>query len=86
MFATSLLIAQLTLAGSPTAQPPAAPAQPALSPPAPTAAPVPSNLYDWDDAAFVAQAQRDLEALQRYANGLRGLQDQIRKDLSLYNQ
>ncbi|HEX8705893.1 MAG TPA: YiiX/YebB-like N1pC/P60 family cysteine hydrolase [Myxococcaceae bacterium] len=84
MLASSLLIAQLTLAGSPTAQPSPAPAQPAPTASAP--APVTSNLYDWDDAAFVAQAQQDLVALQRYANGMRGLQDQIRKNLSLYNQ
>jgi hypothetical protein len=86
MLATSLLIAQLALAGTPAAQPSAPPAQPAPSTPAPAPAPVPSNLYDWEDAAFVAQAQQDLAALQRYANGLRGLQEQIRKNLSLYNQ
>jgi hypothetical protein len=84
MLATSLLIAQLTLAGSPAAQPSTAAPQPAAAPaPAP---PVSSNLYDWEDAAFTAQAQQDMAALQRYANGLRGLQEQIRKNLSLYNQ
>ncbi len=77
MLATSLLIAQLALAGSPAEQAP-----PPAEPPARAA----SNIYDWEDAAFVAQAQQDLAALQRYANGLRGLQEQIRKNLSLYNQ
>ncbi|HLL02090.1 MAG TPA: YiiX/YebB-like N1pC/P60 family cysteine hydrolase [Myxococcaceae bacterium] len=86
MLATSLLIAQLTLTGAPAAQPPAPPAQPAPSAAAPAPAPVASDLYDWEDAAFVAQAQRDLAALQVYANGMRGLQEQIRKNLSLYNQ
>jgi hypothetical protein len=84
MLATSLLIAQLTLAGSPTPQ-----ATPTAVPPpaaAPAPAPVSSNIYDREDAAFVAQAQQDLAALQRYANGLRGLQEQIRKNLSYYNQ
>src|SRR5688500_6915443 len=84
MLATSLLIAQHTLAGSPAGQPSTAAPQPAAAP-AP-ATPVSSNLYDWEDAAFTAQAQHDMAALQRYANGLRGLQEQIRKNLSLYNQ
>lgn len=83
MLVTSLLLAQLTLAGSP-------PPQAAAPTAAPAAAPVPeaepSNLYDWDDEAFVAQAQRDLAALQRYATGLRGLQEQIKKTSSLYKQ
>ncbi|WP_224372819.1 YiiX/YebB-like N1pC/P60 family cysteine hydrolase [Hyalangium versicolor] len=90
MLATSLLLAQLTLASTPPTQ-----AQPATAPaPAPTeaTAPVPApvadaaNIYDWDDASFVAQAEQDLQSLQRYANGLRGLQDQIQKNLALYNQ
>ncbi|HYH95147.1 YiiX/YebB-like N1pC/P60 family cysteine hydrolase, partial [Hyalangium sp.] len=79
MLATALLLTQLTLAGSPPPQ---------ASPPAPAPAEASEssgNIYDWDDEAFVAQAQSDLEALQRYANGLRGLQDQIKKNLSLYN-
>jgi hypothetical protein len=79
MLVTSLLLAQLTLAGSPPTQAVTPSSSPAPEAPA-------SNIYDWDDAAFVEQAQRDLEALQRYANGLRGLQGQIQKNLALYKQ
>jgi hypothetical protein len=83
MLATSLLLAQLTLATPP-------PAQASAPAPAPAAAPAPeaesTNIYDWDDEAFTAQAQRDLEMLQRYANGLRGLQEQIHKNEALYKQ
>lgn len=85
MLATSLLLTQLALAGSPSPQvSPASPPPPAASTPA--AEPALEGIYDMEDAAFVAQAQRDLEALQRYATGLRGLQAQIRKNLSLYKQ
>ncbi len=81
MLATTLLLAQLTLAGSPPPQ---------AAPPAPATTPAPAaeeadKIYKWDDESFVAQAQRDLEVLQRNANGLRALQAQIRKNLSLYN-
>jgi hypothetical protein len=94
MFATTLLLAQLTLASTPapqaTAVPPKQAPTPAAPAPAPAAAPAPASssgdIYDWEDEAFVAQAKRDLEALQRYTTGLRGLQEQIRKNLSLYNQ
>lgn len=85
MLVTSLLLAQLTLAGSPPPQAAApAPADAPAVAPAPEAAS--SNLYDWDDEAFVAQAQSDLAALQRYANGLRGLEEQIKKSSALYKQ
>jgi hypothetical protein len=79
MLVTSLLLAQLTLAGSPPPQA-AAPS----STPAPAAEAL--DVYDLDDAAFVEQAKSDLEALQRYANGLRGLQEQIKKSVALYKQ
>ena len=71
MLATSLLLAQLTLATTPAPQAQPAPtATPAAAPaPAPEAD---DNIYGWEDDAFVAQAERDLESLQRYANGLRG--------------
>ncbi|MBN1205182.1 MAG: protein tyrosine phosphatase [Myxococcaceae bacterium] len=84
MLTTTLLLAQLTLAGSPPPQ-----ASPQPPPPAATPAPAPAkavlDIYDWDDESFMAQAKQDLEVLQRNANGLRGLQEQIRKNLSLYN-
>jgi hypothetical protein len=82
MLATSLLLAQLTLAGSP---PPQATSPAPVTTPAPAAEEDTEKIYKWSDEEFVAQAQRDLEALQRYANGLRGLQAQIRKNLALYN-
>ncbi|WP_224250042.1 YiiX/YebB-like N1pC/P60 family cysteine hydrolase [Hyalangium gracile] len=85
MLATSLLLAQLTLASSPPPQA-QAPAAPAVATPAPAPEAPATGIYDWEDEAFVAQAQRDLESLQRYANGLRGLQERIRQNLSLYNQ
>lgn len=88
----SLLLALVTLA-SPSSPPAPSPAptpavQAAPTPAAPAPAPVPAlgSVYDMEDEAFVAQAKRDLEALQRYATGLRGLQEQIRKNQSLYNQ
>ncbi|MDY7228956.1 YiiX/YebB-like N1pC/P60 family cysteine hydrolase [Hyalangium rubrum] len=85
MLVTSLLLTQLALAGSPASQ--AASATPTAPAPAVAApAPAPEGIYQWEDAEFVAQAQRDLEQLQRYATGLRGLQEQIRKNLALYNQ
>jgi hypothetical protein len=83
MLATSLLLAQLTLASTPAPQPAASP-----PPRAPGTAPAPrsaGDLYGWDDEAFVAQAKRDLAALQVYAQGLRGLQEQLRKHRSLYH-
>jgi hypothetical protein len=78
MPAAPLLLAWLTLASTPSA-PPAVP----------TSASAPSvvrNVYDLDDAAFVAQAQRDLALLERYALGLRGLQESVKKSRGVYLQ
>ncbi|MBJ6765353.1 protein tyrosine phosphatase [Myxococcaceae bacterium JPH2] len=55
--------------------------------PAPAADPAPaSDVYALDDAAFVAQAQRDLEALQRHAQGMRRLEEDMASARALYAQ
>ncbi|MCP3138495.1 YiiX/YebB-like N1pC/P60 family cysteine hydrolase [Pyxidicoccus xibeiensis] len=78
MSAAPLLLAWLTLASTPTV-PPASPTS--ASAPAPL-----KSVYALDDDAFVAQAQRDLAQLERYAQGLRGLQETVKKSRGVYLQ
>lgn len=76
MSAAPLLLAWLALASTPTPQP-AAPTPAA-------AATAPKDVYDLEDAAFVAQAQADLAQLERYARGLRELQETVKKHRHVY--
>ncbi|QSQ19380.1 protein tyrosine phosphatase [Pyxidicoccus parkwayensis] len=78
MPAASALVAWLALASTP-AVPPATPTPSAAQ----TAA---ADVYALDDEAFVAQAQRDLAQLERYANGLRGLQESVKQARAVYLQ
>jgi hypothetical protein len=80
MLSTPLLLTWLALAGTPPT--PATPAPQATEEAAPRFEA--SSPYSLDDAAFVAQARRDLELLKRHAEGLRGLQGQIEKTRPLY--
>ncbi|MBZ4412887.1 protein tyrosine phosphatase [Myxococcus sp. XM-1-1-1] len=70
MPAASLLLAWLTVA-SPPPQAPAAP---------------PKSVYALEDDAFVAQAQEDLRQLERYAQGLRRLSEEVKTSRALYLQ
>ncbi|RKG96976.1 protein tyrosine phosphatase [Corallococcus sp. CA053C] len=79
MSAASLLLAWLTLA-SPPAEPPS------VAPPAPSPAPALRDVYALDEAAFVAQARRDLEALRHGTEGLRRLQAEAARSRALYRQ
>ncbi|MBZ4418187.1 YiiX/YebB-like N1pC/P60 family cysteine hydrolase [Myxococcus sp. RHSTA-1-4] len=79
MPAAPLLAAWLTLASTPAAPP-------ATATPTATQATGMSNVYDLDDEAFVTQAQRDLAQLERYALGLRSLQEQVKKSRGVYLQ
>ncbi|MCE9666187.1 protein tyrosine phosphatase [Myxococcus stipitatus] len=54
---------------------------PAAPPPA-----APKDVYALDDEAFVAQAQRDLVLLERYAQGLRRLQEDVKQSRGVYQQ
>ncbi len=45
-----------------------------------------TGVYSLPDDAFTAQAQSDLEALRRYAGGLRGLQAQLTSSKPLFQQ
>ncbi|MGE6757599.1 YiiX/YebB-like N1pC/P60 family cysteine hydrolase [Corallococcus interemptor] len=76
MSAASLLAAWLTLA-SPPADPPS---------PAPAAEQAPRDVYELDDAAFVAQARRDLETLRQGTDGLRRLKEQAFRSKALYQR
>ncbi|MFY2559847.1 YiiX/YebB-like N1pC/P60 family cysteine hydrolase [Corallococcus terminator] len=51
-----------------------------------TPAAAPTSVYALDDDAFVAQAQADLEQLERYTRGLRRLQDEVKQSRGLYLQ
>ncbi|WP_342380180.1 protein tyrosine phosphatase [Myxococcus stipitatus] len=72
MTAAPLLLVWLALASTP---PPPAPADSS-----------PRGIYSLDDDAFVAQAQRDLVALERNAQGLRRLQEDLKQAKALYAQ
>lgn len=86
MPAAPVLVAWLALASSPTV-PPATPTAPAPAAPAALAAPAPAaDVYALDDEAFVAQAEQDLAQLQRYATGLRGLQESVKQARAVYLQ
>ena len=73
MSAAPLLLAWLALASTPAPQP----ANP------PSASP---DVYALEDTEFVAQAQRDLRQLERYALGLRALQETVKKHKAVYLQ
>ncbi|RYZ36765.1 MAG: protein tyrosine phosphatase [Myxococcaceae bacterium] len=77
MSAASLLITWLTLA-SPPADPPSATA--------PATAQVPRDVYALDEAAFVAQARRDLEALRLGTEGLRRVRAEALRSRELYRR
>ena len=78
MSAASLLAAWLTLAS-----PPAEPTSPA---PATVATTAPRDVYALDDAAFVAQARRDLETLRQGTEGLRRLKEEAFRSKALYQR
>ncbi len=58
--------------------------QAATPPPAEPALPA-GGVFALGDEAFVHQAQADLDALQRYATGLRAIQEQLKANRGLFN-
>lgn len=48
--------------------------------------PAPADVYRLDEAAFLAQAKRDLALLQQHARGLERLEAQVREHEALYRQ
>jgi hypothetical protein len=80
MLSTPLLLTWLALSGTPSTPTPAAPQATEQAAPGFES----SSPYSLEDAAFVAQARRDLELLKRHAEGLRALQQQIEKTRGLY--
>ncbi|MFY0524747.1 hypothetical protein ACN28I_16830 [Archangium gephyra] len=81
MLSTPLLVTWLALAAPPAAPSPALQASEATS-----SASDATSVYSLGDGAFVDQALRDLEAVERYAQGLRALQEQISKTRGLYHR
>ncbi|HEX5753485.1 MAG TPA: YiiX/YebB-like N1pC/P60 family cysteine hydrolase [Archangium sp.] len=81
MLLTPLLVTWLALTPPPAAPPPAPQA-----PAAPSSDSDATSVYSLDDGAFVDQALKDLEALERHARGLRALQEQIAKTRGLYTR
>ncbi|WPB74495.1 YiiX/YebB-like N1pC/P60 family cysteine hydrolase [Archangium violaceum] len=81
MLLTPLLVTWLALT-----PPPAAPSPAPQTPETPSSDSDATSVYSLDDGAFVDQALRDLEAIERYAQGLRALQEQISKTRGLYNR
>ena len=77
MLSTPLLVTWLALATLPPSTP---------SPEAQVSASEATSAYSLENGPFVDQALRDLEALERYAKGLRALQQQISKTRSLYTR
>lgn len=78
MSPASLLLAWLTLAAPPAGEPSSTPTPP------PTRAP--SDVYALDDAAFVAQARRDLETLRQGTEGMRRLREEAFRSKALYRR
>jgi Permuted papain-like amidase enzyme, YaeF/YiiX, C92 family len=81
MLSTSLLVTWLALATPPPAPSPAPQASEAPSPASDS-----TSVYSLEDGAFVDQALRDLEAIERYAQGLRALQQRIGRTRGLYTR
>ncbi len=79
MLSTPLLVTWLALATPP-------PSSPSPTPEAKLSSSEATSVYSLENGAFVDQALKDLEALERYAKGLRALQQQISKTRALYTR